>query len=1153
MKKQFFSIILILISSFVFSQEICDNGIDDDGDGLIDLNDTVDCYCTGQGTPVAIPSLIPNPSFEDHTCCPTTYGSGTAGDGLDCAVDWEQAGQATSDYFNNCGWNGATNSTPFPDGDAAVGMFSMDGWCEFVGGCLISPMLAGTDYQITFNLGFDFMTSSVQSCGNGTPVDPINFTLYGTSDCNDIPFSGYSCPIGQGSWVELGYVTIDPDTIFESWAEVTVSFTPAVNIAGFALGPPCNLPAVGYDGYNASSCAPYFLVDNLIMNETAMFNSNLSTDTTGNACTSLLLNAHADTVGTFQWYQDGVALIGETDSILDITANSYPSGSYQVLFDYGTDCLIGEESFVATPATIIVSNDTTICDGETVTITASGCSTYSWDQGLGSGASQTVTPTTTTTYSVVGTNAQGCTDNNSVTVTVIPNPTADFTITPITCFGDASTITYTGNADATANYTWNFDTGTIISGSGQGPYQVNWNTENTFNVSLQVANGNCVSPLNTQTVTNPPLVIVNASNDTTICEGQSATISATGNALNYMWNQGAGVGATQTVTPTTTTTYTIMGTDANSCYDTDDVTVTVIPNPTADFTFTDIPCFGDNSTVTYTGNAPANATYNWTFTSGSIVSGSGQGPFVANWATDGTYAITLQVTNGNCVSPLNSQDILIPTKLNATASGQNLLCHNDLSTGSVSVIATGGTPAYSYIWNNQNNSQAQSGIPAGNYVVTVTDANGCEAISTVTITEPSQLHVSLPPDFYMCADPSEDIQSSVAGGVGNYTYLWSNSETTPNITVSPVTETNYDLTVTDGNGCTASDEITVMVHPPLVIDAYSDLDTVCPGDPILLNVNITGGSGYPYSIYLDGDIVTPPITVYPSGNQSYTFVVEDNCANTAQDIVQTYNYEKPPLSFTSDKLKGCVPLEIQFNETSNCNNCTYTWDFGDNDGITYSYNNHPIHVFENAGLFDVSCSVISENGCKNSLVIYQMIEAYPKPDAAFTAIPDVAPIINPIIDFSNYSEGGIEYFWSFGDGDSSMLVNPYHEFNNVGYYNVQLVVKTEYGCLDTVNYTVRIQDIYTFYAPTAFSPDGDGVNDAFKVYGTGINLDEFNLKIYDRWGEVIWETNDIFDSWDGRIKEHGEIAQNGMYTWRCVFKDFSGIEHEETGPVTLIK
>ena len=1154
MKKLFFSIIFILISSFVFSQEICDNGIDDDGDGLIDLNDTTDCQCTGQGTPINIPSLIPNPSFEDNTCCPTTYGmAGQTNDGLGCADAWQQAGGATSDYFNECGWNGASTSLPFPDGNAAVGMFSFDGWCEFVGGCLLSPTNAGDDYNLTFSLGFDNMTSAVVSCGSPTATSPpINFTLYGTPDCNDIPFSGYTCPIGQGSWIELGYVTIDPMTIFESWEEVTIDFNTTMDIAGFALGPPCDLPSTGYTGYS-SSCAPYFLVDNLIMNETAAFNSNLSTDTTGNPCSVLTLNAHADTLGSFQWYYEGVAMAGETDSILDITGNAYPAGTYQVVFDYGVDCLVGEESFISTPATVIVSNDTTICEGETVIITASGCNTYAWDQSLGSGASHTVTPSTTTTYAVVGTNIEGCTDNDAITITVIPNPTSDFTVTNPACFGDISTITYTGNASTTATYTWGFDTGNIVSGSGQGPYQIDWAIANTYNITLQVANGNCVSPITTHTVTNPILVQITASNDTSICEGQTAIISASGNALNYMWNQGAGVGATQTVTPTTTTTYTVMGTDANSCYDTDEVTVTVIPNPNADFIFTDIPCFGDNSTVTYTGNAPASAVYNWTFTSGSIVSGSGQGPFVANWANTGTFAISLQVSNGTCVSPLNTQNIFIPEELNATTNGTDLICHNDISTGSVSVTATGGTPAYNYLWSNQNTSQSQSGIPAGIYTVSVTDDNGCEVIRTVTISEPSQLHVSVPADFYMCVNPSEDIQSSVTGGVGNYTYEWNNSQHTQNITVSPIVETTYILTVTDGNGCTASDEIIVMIHPPLVINAYSDLDTVCPGDPVLLDIDITGGSGYPYTIYLDGSIVNPPTIVYPSGNQAYTFVVEDNCANTAQDIVQILNYEKPPLSFTSDKLRGCVPLEIQFNETSNCNNCSYTWDFGDNDGISYSYNNHPIHVFENAGIFDISCSVINEDGCKNSLVIYHMIEAYPKPDANFTAIPDVAPIINPIIDFINYSEGGVDYFWSFGDGDSSMLVSPHHVYDEVGYYDVQLVVISEHGCVDTARYTVRIKDIYTFYAPTAFSPDGDGVNDNFSVFGTGIDLDNFNLKVYDRWGEIIWETNDIFETWDGKVKKHGKVAQNGMYTWRCVFLDFTGVEHEETGPITIIK
>ena len=135
--------------SSCFSQEICDNGIDDDGDGLIDLNDITDCDCGGVGDTV-VSSLIPNSSFENMDCCPQTWSE------LYCATDWVQASGATSDFFNTCGYIPGNMSTtgliPLPDGEGAVGGIIAGGWQEYVGSCLLAPMLAGQGYTLEFYL-----------------------------------------------------------------------------------------------------------------------------------------------------------------------------------------------------------------------------------------------------------------------------------------------------------------------------------------------------------------------------------------------------------------------------------------------------------------------------------------------------------------------------------------------------------------------------------------------------------------------------------------------------------------------------------------------------------------------------------------------------------------------------------------------------------------------------------------------------------------------------------------------------------------------------------------------------------------------------------------------------------------------------------------
>ena len=168
--KKLLLISLFFISFIAFAQENCNNGIDDDGDGKIDLNDP-DCSC---GPSTSIPSIIPNPSFESYTVCPTYISQ------LNNSSQWQQATIPTTDYFNSCGYLNNAGMTPFPDGNAAVGTFFAKGWQEYLGACLTTPMIAGTNYQLTFNIASKPATGNV-GLGNGGVIDygPIDIVLYG--------------------------------------------------------------------------------------------------------------------------------------------------------------------------------------------------------------------------------------------------------------------------------------------------------------------------------------------------------------------------------------------------------------------------------------------------------------------------------------------------------------------------------------------------------------------------------------------------------------------------------------------------------------------------------------------------------------------------------------------------------------------------------------------------------------------------------------------------------------------------------------------------------------------------------------------------------------------------------------------------------------
>ena len=193
--RGFIMALAMMISCQAYSQEICNNGIDDDGDGLVDLNDNADCTCTPASSTVT--SLIPNPSFETMNCCPSTYSQ------LNCASSWVQASSATSDYFNTCGFQFSAATAAGigpPDGAGYVGTIVSDGYIEYVGACLTAPMVAGTSYSIQMQVASYPIDGFGNPCG-GITYPAIDLTIYGAPNCSALPFSGYTCP--PAPWVPL--------------------------------------------------------------------------------------------------------------------------------------------------------------------------------------------------------------------------------------------------------------------------------------------------------------------------------------------------------------------------------------------------------------------------------------------------------------------------------------------------------------------------------------------------------------------------------------------------------------------------------------------------------------------------------------------------------------------------------------------------------------------------------------------------------------------------------------------------------------------------------------------------------------------------------------------------------------------------------------
>lgn len=420
--------------------------------------------------------------------------------------------------------------------------------------------------------------------------------------------------------------------------------------------------------------------------------------------------------------------------------------------------------------------------------------------------------------------------------------------------------------------------------------------------------------------------------------------------------------------------------------------------------------------------------------------------------------------------------------------------------------------------------------------------------------EPPELHVGINP-VNICYNQSTDLIVSVTGGTYGYTYLWSNGSTGDSITVTLLTATIYSVSVTDQNGCTANISVTINVSSLIDVTLMANTDSVCPGETVMLTPVITGGAP-PYTIIdQDGTIVTPPVYIYPEASGYYSVYVEDTCGTHDTGYAYIHVFPFPPIGVLADPA-GCQPFTVHFYEVYPDSGCTFVWDFGDNENLSLAHD--PVHTYTDPGVYTVTLTVTSQWGCETFMQYTDMITVYPKPHAQFTWSPEFASILDPVISFNNMSVNASSYIWIFGDGDSTSIVNPVHYFHDAGSWNVQLIAISNMGCRDTAICPVVIQDEWTFYVPTAFSPDNDQINDFFFAFAHGIRETGFYLAVYDRWGEVIWETDkyseitDQSEKWDGRAKDH-EVVPVGTYIWVAKFKDFNGNAHEKAGAVTVIR
>jgi len=368
------------------------------------------------------------------------------------------------------------------------------------------------------------------------------------------------------------------------------------------------------------------------------------------------------------------------------------------------------------------------------------------------------------------------------------------------------------------------------------------------------------------------------------------------------------------------------------------------------------------------------------------------------------------------------------------------------------------------------------------------------------------------------------------------------------MTFEPTVTTTYTLTGTDVNGCSNTDMITITVNPLPVVDAGADF-AVCDGESVTLSgMGIGVGGTYTWDGGVaDGIGFTPEITT----TYMVTGTDANGCVDT-DDILITIN-PLPEVSFVGDELIGCAPFLINFSNTT-VNGNTYQWDFGDG---TISNVVSPNHTFLNDGVYDVGLTATSLDGCVSSETYENYITIVPNPIADFIFAPQDIDFSDPEAFFQNGSEFSDSYEWDFGDGSAlSNEFEPTHTFPEIAgiTYTVSLTARNSIGCENIIERAIFIKDILIYYVPNSFTPDGDDFNEEFKpVFTTGFDPFDYHFTVFNRFGEIVFESFNAQAGWDGTYGDRGVIT-DGVYVWRVVFGDASSDEiHSDQGHVTIIR
>lgn len=798
---------------------------------------------------------------------------------------------------------------------------------------------------------------------------------------------------------------------------------------------------------------------------------------------------------------------GQTTS----TASNLSEGSYTVTVTDFYGCSHTDSITITSPTLLSHSFSglaNVTCFGGTngsTTVNVSGGTpsyTYLWSNAQ---TSQTATGLAAGTHTIIVTDANGCSFLDSVTITSpLPFSHSFSGISNVDCFGNpvgAATINVSGGT-LPYNYSWN----TI-------PVQTTQTATALYAgvFTVMVTDSNACTFSDSVTITTPTGLGVYSPVITNVdCFGDStgvATVTPFGGTPGYFYSWSPTSQTTATATGLFLGVYTITVTDNNGCIISTLVQITESPLLTSTPSQVNILCFGDSTgsaTVLVAGGSIP-YTYLWTPAAPAISSNTG--------LAAGVYSLLITDSLG-CT--LSNSFTLTQTAfpLSADSSFINVLCNPD-STGEALVIVTGGSPAYSYLWNTGQTDSVISAIPAGNYSVMITDLNGCQDSSIITISQPTLLNFTSSQVNILCfGDSSGTVAVSVTGGTPAYTYLWSPA-ISDSASANGLPVGTYSLLITDNNGCSL-DSTYIIAQPaaPLSL-TNSFVNVLCNPDSSGSAAVVATGGTPSYSYLWSTGQTTAGISNLPAGNYSVMVTDTNGCLDSTSLLIT-----QPTLFLTSisPDTSLCSSASITETITAIGGTPTYNYLWMPGGASTSSITVNP------SVSITYTVQVSDANGCatpplNTSISVVQM------PVATISVSPSPVVFFPETICFTTDTTNATTWLWDFGDNSTASVNSVCHDFAKRGTYCVTLLVTNSLGCSDSSETCVTEVEVVV---PNVFSPNGDDQNDTFFISLLADGITYFRCEIFDRWGLKMAELNRPKQGWEG-FTTSGSPASDGTY------------------------